>query len=504
MQPETVRAGIVTCLLLLSCLMMAQSPGGIPNSSLWLKGNLGQKSDNADLLNFNPATTFNEESNLEFPHDIYQLGQATIFTVYKDEVVNNENTIWEMKGEFGDVLLSTESLSSASRNTKMAFSKDKITPLNAEEKSEAVINTYTRRVGSQQLVTDETTKPVLRFGHAASANIDDAFSGLIAEFILYERILKVEERTKLETYLALKYGITLEKDYRNSDGNIIWKKDSPYTHNVAGIARDDKATLYQKQATSSHESGQLVIGAKEIAVSNTENSATLNDGDYLIWGDNGQAFSLENVAENPMQILPKKWLMKASGRTANSVATQVKIDTKILFPTTFDKETFCLIIDRSATNLWTVETLEFIMPAEISPEGIATFNNVLWDTDNSGKDIFSFGLKPNLSEENQVASPLVFNKEEATKISTTASLVTTFQEYPNPTLDGSYNVNVVLEKATNIEIQVFDMHQRLLNTQKGEGQSQYQFSGFINSVPGVYTIMLITPEEEISRKIIVE
>ena len=493
------------CLLLFSCLVMAQSPGSIPNSALWLKGNLNKESVDTDLLNFNPATSFNEENaSLEFPHDIYQLGQATIFTVYKDDVPNTENTVWEMTGEFGDVLLSTENLSSTSRNTKMAFSKEKVTPSAVEEKSETVINTYTRRVGNQQATMEETSNPALRFGRSASTDTDNSFSGLMAEFILYERILKVEERAKLETYLALKYGITLEKNYLNASGNTVWEKESPYANNVAGIARDDGTTLYQKQATSSHESGQLVLGVNEIAVSNTENPATLNDGDYLIWGDNGQAFTLDNAVENPVTILNKKWLMKTSGSTANTVVTQLKVDLKELLSPTFPKAAFCLMIDRSATNLLAAEALEFILPAEISPEGIATFNNILWDTDNSGEDLFSFGLKPNLSEENQSTSLPVFNKKEATEIATKESIVTTFQEYPNPTLDGSYNLNITLEQPTNIKIQVFDMHQRLLNTRKGEGQSEYQFSGFINGVPGVYTIVLITPEEEISRKIIVE
>jgi hypothetical protein len=52
------------------------------------------------------------------------------------------------------------------------------------------------------------------------------FKGKYAEIIGYEDTLSDTERQKVESYLALKYGITLDQstaqDYLASDGTVVW------------------------------------------------------------------------------------------------------------------------------------------------------------------------------------------------------------------------------------------------------------------------------------------
>ena len=163
-------------------------------------------------------------------------------------------------------------------------------------KPAAVISTYLRMQGKKISSQDSAYKEMaIQFGNTSSSHTPGQASGSIAEFIVYETILKDKDIAKIESYLALKYGITLEKSYMNSLGDIIWdrKKDEIFSNNIAGIGRDDQATLYQKQGTSSSTTDELTIGINKIASSNSANKSVLNNKDFLIWGDNALPFLID-------------------------------------------------------------------------------------------------------------------------------------------------------------------------------------------------------------------
>ncbi len=84
-----------------------------------------------------------------------------------------------------------------------------------------------------------------------------SLNGRVAEiFTFSSRLDDLTERPKIESYLAIKYGITLgttteaEKDYINSLDTIVWdvSENTGFNHHVAGIGRDDDSDLYQKQS----------------------------------------------------------------------------------------------------------------------------------------------------------------------------------------------------------------------------------------------------------------
>ena len=130
-------------------------------------------------------------------------------------------------------------------------------------------------------------------------NSDTAYgnlNGRVAEVISYaSRVLDVN-RPKIETYLAIKYGITLgvngtSKNYLDSGGNIIWNStnNTGFNYNITGIGKDVASDLYQKQSKSSNDPNEVSIGLGVIA---TTNNANINefkkDRDFLVWGsDNG-------------------------------------------------------------------------------------------------------------------------------------------------------------------------------------------------------------------------
>ena len=495
MNSNRIKAVLLSYLLLLSGDMFAQSPGGIGNQLVWVKGNFSSGTDQLSKLNFNPATNFdNCTAVFKIPRSVETRKRITVFTVYQDQNTNDEKKIWDMTGDQENISLSTHQVLNNDIKSNIFFAKNNSGYYEAAN-PEAIINTYlSRRKLWRASENSGDEKNWIRFGNPNLSGLNKISSGMVAEFILYEKILNEEEIAKVETYLALKYGITLQKNYLNASGKTVWnwQNDKAYSNNIAGIARDDRSSLYQKQATGYNNSERLVIGVNAIAGSNSESTGQINNGDYLVWGDNAQ-FPMINITgeerDDKILLSGKKWLMRSSGGTAGTVSTQLKIDTKAFYLGDIQKKDFYLVIDRSGSDNFAGRNYLYILPDSISADGIAVFNNLLWDTDRSGKDCFTFGFR---SRESNLSK----NKDTAGVLS--------FQVFPNPVSDGHYKIAVTLNKPVNVTVLVYDMNRQLIDTKKGAGSASYFFSGYINAAAGAYTVKLVTPEAELSRIIILQ
>jgi hypothetical protein len=484
---------VVYFLVFSSCSLYAQSPAGIARQSVWLQGNFFSDSSSTRWLNFNQATSMDNNSpQIRFPGNMKDLRRATIFTVYQFTGIDQDAPVWKMKGGFGDLLLSSQQVYSESGKMKMVFKKTG-KETNGLKKPETVISTYVRQQNSSSAGGAGNNNEVdIDFGNHTLFHQPAQSNGLVAEFIVYETILKEKQIAKIESYLAIKYGITLERNYVNSQGQTIWnrKTENVYSNNIAGIGRDDLSTLYQKQGTSCSSSDQLTIGVDKIAVSNSKNTGQLNDKDYLVWGDNAGNYTFNADPDQKgsnILLTQKKWLMKRSGKTAGAISTELKIDTKTLLTGDIPKEYFCLAIDRSGSGDFAPENCTYITPNSISPDGIASFSGIKWDTDGSGKDAFSFGLKTNVND--VITDPY-------------AAKLLSFQVYPNPTTEGRYTIAVTLDKPTDIRINVYDIHSNLIETKRASGQANYLIPGKLNAASGSYIIKVYTPNKEFSQIII--
>ncbi|HEX2630958.1 MAG TPA: hypothetical protein VHM26_18205, partial [Chitinophagaceae bacterium] len=445
---KLIATTLLSALLSLSLTVFTQS-NKYATPSMWLQGNTSGDASRLVDINFNPAMLMNAQAaSIKITDKVSSLRRVTIFTVYQN-ANNDEQSVWKIGGRLGNISLSTRQVA-GNDNTSVAFAKDQP----AGNKTIApLIHTY---IGRNRQSNDgtENKDATIQWGLSAGG-------GYIAEFILFERILNEEELAKTETYLALKYGIGLEKNYLNSSGATVWnyKIDKYFSHHIAGIGRDDRTSLYQKQSTSSYQPGELVIGVNKIASSNKTNTGQLSNGDYLIWGDNDQPFTLQETIKtgsDEMLLTGKKWMIRRSGNTDHNISTELAIDIKSLF-SHYSKENFFLVIDKSGSGNFNTSDCIYVTPESISKEGIASFGNLQWDVDRSGKDVFAFGLKinPNVSGPDK-------NKS-----------IRSFRVYPNPLVDGRYKIEVVLEKPADVQIQFYDLHQQLLETKKGSGQSNY-------------------------------
>lgn len=120
----------------------------------------------------------------------------------------------------------------------------------------------------------------------------------LGEIIIYNAALTTAQTNRVESYLAIKYGITRggntglssSYDYVNSAGTTIWSKlsNDGYNNDIAGIGRDDNSALVQKQSISVNNNESVSIGLVSLDASNAANSNTFSvNNSFLVWGNNG-------------------------------------------------------------------------------------------------------------------------------------------------------------------------------------------------------------------------
>lgn len=121
------------------------------------------------------------------------------------------------------------------------------------------------------------------------------YNGDIAEAIIMNERVSDDDREIIESYLAIKYGVTLNnEDYYLSDHTRTWNfsaNGGNYSNNIAGIGRDDFIQLNQLKSRSQNPNNVHVTIAK------TSNNFP-NNQSHFIWGcDNGDynTFSANNT-----------------------------------------------------------------------------------------------------------------------------------------------------------------------------------------------------------------
>ena len=155
-----------------------------------------------------------------------------------------------------------------------------------------------------------------------------SFKGLISEVLHYNRNLTADEIQKVRTYLALKYGTTLDNsgggtagNYKLSNDAIAWTAaDNPSCHNqVIGIVKDNGSNLLQKQSHSIDDSLRIFVGS--LAASNATNAGAItNNNSSIIIGNDGGRLQGVFGAAKPAGIysrLGRAWKITNTNFTDN-------------------------------------------------------------------------------------------------------------------------------------------------------------------------------------------
>lgn len=340
--------------------------------------NNGFNITDSGFINFNKALLF-QNSLADFRTFSVPLNsnRFTVFTVYQSESSSSDQFVWT-------VFFDTTHIAGLTTRRLKTFMMDN--EYCDSTFTKALLNTTS--IGWIDLVADSATS-FISLGNRDSVNL----SGKLAEFILFDGELDSIQKTKVQTYLAIKYGLTLYKtDYVDTRGDIIWNwlENTTYNKEIAGIGRDTLADLHQKQSSADGGENIIRIGADTIAESNMLNPYNINPGDFLVWGSNtanlGTLFSGIKEGYEISNLSEKRWLMQVSGSGASGIPTQLTLDADSI---DFDGSCY-LVIDRSGSDSFIMDNCDLIKSDSTDTSNRVYFPDLNWDADGSGKDMFTF------------------------------------------------------------------------------------------------------------------
>jgi len=222
---------------------------------------------------------------------------------------------------------------------------------------------------------DAVQQPEIGNGILVGSSDDNStWWGNIPEVIVYERQLTDAEMAKVNTYLAIKYGITMDQrtpyNYIATDASVIWNAttNSTYKNNIAGIGRDDIQDLRQKQSRSVNGGFQVAVGLADLAPTNNDNNGSFsNDKAYLVWGDdNGVTNFRTAVSGHPIVNFRMARIWKTQQTAAMGEQVQIAVPYDVL-PNS--KETYLIV---SNDNIFD-GTDQFIKLSEITLQGVKHF-----------------------------------------------------------------------------------------------------------------------------------
>ncbi len=143
------------------------------------------------------------------------------------------------------------------------------------------------------------------------------WTGNISELFLYGRNLTTQEKERVETYLAIKYGTTLAHDYLAGDNTKIWDKtaNTAYHNNVFGIGRDDCQGLSQKQSNATNGGFQPIISTIGFAGTNATNTVVLDDKSFEMSGSDAAvaSFGTAFVISGMNNRMTRVWKIQETG-----------------------------------------------------------------------------------------------------------------------------------------------------------------------------------------------
>lgn len=148
----------------------------------------------------------------------------------------------------------------------------------------------------------------------------------IAEVIFYNRSLDTSELNKIQSYLAIKYGITMgvngiSTNYYSPNGSVIWNvsANTGFNYDIAGIGREDIGQLNQRKSHSINGPDNTTYN-DILTVANGEdfdNPSNLpNNSSYFIWGHNNAPTQsdFDLYVEEPVKIrFMRTWKAQESG-----------------------------------------------------------------------------------------------------------------------------------------------------------------------------------------------
>jgi hypothetical protein len=179
------------------------------------------------------------------------------------------------------------------------------------------------------------------------------FDGKIAEIIYFHDILSVNEADKVESYLSIKYGISLKKNYLASNGTtIIWNYtgNPTFQTHITGIGFDAGYALDQRVSHNTSPGDMVTVAHNPLSFVTDQSLAAsiTTDKSYLIWASNNGAKSFGNPDNSSginLRLLNRKWRARKTGTVGN---VSIQFDTAgIVFPAGWGRQPALVVTPQS-------------------------------------------------------------------------------------------------------------------------------------------------------------
>ncbi|MCK0160872.1 T9SS type B sorting domain-containing protein [Allomuricauda sp. F6463D] len=273
-----------------------------------------------------------------------------------------------------------------------------------------------------------------RLGKHFNNNDSNAnLTGDIAEILVADGSLDANSIQRVESYLAIKYGITLNTtgqlgsivgnqgyNYLAADGTIIWNIDPTYQYDISGIGKDRyedfdaglpgtqgdlklRYNFYQRISKSVNTEARVTISTNSnFTTDNLDNSRTSidtgpssfsYDHNYLLWGNDHASIALTNI-ELPIsggitERISREWRVQSTqtpGRTPIS-GVSIRMDLSSSGDLPNEACRIQLMIDRDGDGDFTTGPIDFVTATNVVGTDVF-FDNVDFDH----LDVFSIGL----------------------------------------------------------------------------------------------------------------
>jgi hypothetical protein len=165
-------------------------------------------------------------------------------------------------------------------------------------------------------------------GNATNTNAPTKID--LSEIIWFDRKLTPAEITKTETYLAIKYGLSLSSNYIAPSNAPIYLTSSPYNLNIIGIGREDVEAFAQKQSHTIDDTVRIYKGT--LNATNAGNAASFASNDsYVVMGANNGRLSntVAALAEAPVTCFLYSRMEREWKLTNTNFAEKFNLDIKL-------------------------------------------------------------------------------------------------------------------------------------------------------------------------------
>jgi len=251
----------------------------------------------------------------------------------------------------------------------------------SDGKSAELLQTTSRTAdlgsGSFMNCTPDSGKTTQLYSYSVSKNIggrtlylgksrsrtlpSQAQSGALVEYAVYDRSISALERAQVESFMALRHGITLKSSYYDSRGRVIWNKyrNQKYQNRISGIASDSASAQHILSASSREDGAFAHITSESLA-----------NGQSLLFGDDGGKLSFTRSTTYG-KWMGRKWKTQSTDMPDTHITlTASTSDIRQIQPLE-EGESYYLAIDTTGNGTFKSNAVRYVKATAATGDSIA-------------------------------------------------------------------------------------------------------------------------------------